>query len=378
MKVAIGHEWIVTLGGSERVTLEFHQLFPQAPIFTTVYDPQRRPEFAGADVRPSFLQRIPGATARYPTLLPLMPLAFSRFDTKGFDLVLLSSHAASKALRKHPGQIHVCYCHTPMRYAWDLYDTYVRQSGLNPVQRLAARAIFRAMRRWDRRAARHVDAFIANSENVAGRIRRYYGRDATVIPPPIDCERFSVAPSTSDYFLTVSRLVPYKRVDIAVRAFTTLQWPLHVVGSGAELTRLRAMAGPTVRFLGQLDDAELAREYAAARALVFTSNEDAGMVPLEAMASGRPVLAYGAGGAPEVVIPGKTGELFPGQDEASLVAALRAFAPEAYSPAVIRAHAERYDRPRFRSAIRAFIDRVVEKRREPSVGVTLEENPKDG
>jgi glycosyltransferase involved in cell wall biosynthesis len=351
VKAAIAHEWIVTLGGSERVALEFHQIFPQAPIFTTVYDAGHRPEFRGVEVRPSFLQRIPGATRRYPQLLPLMPLAFSRFDTRGYDLVLLSSHAASKAIPKHPGQRHVCYCHTPMRYAWDLYDLYVNRSGLNPAQRLAARVIFRSMRRWDRRSARHIDTFIANSENVRGRIRRYYNRDAVVIPPPIDCERFRPASSVSDNFLVVSRLVPYKRVDIAVQAFTELGWPLHVVGSGGELRRLQAIAGPNVRFLGQLDDELLAREYSSARALIFTANEDAGMVPLEAMASGRPVLAYGAGGAVEVVVPEKTGAFFSEQTAGSLAEALRGFQAEAYDSAAIRAHAERYDRPRFRAAI---------------------------
>jgi len=358
VKVAIAHEWIVTLGGSERVALEFHQLYPDAPIFTTVYDARARTEFRGADVRPSFLQRIPGATRRYPQLLPLMPLAFSRFDTRGYDLVLISSHAASKAIRKQPGQVHVCYCHTPMRYAWDLYDLYVTQSGLNPAQRVAARVIFRAMRRWDRRSAAHIDVFIANSENVRRRIERYYGRDAVVIPPPIDCERFQVSPTVSDYFLVVSRLVPYKRVDIAIQAFNDLGWPLHVVGAGAELGRLRAMAGPTIRFFGQLDDAELAREYASARALVFTANEDAGMVPLEAMASGRPVLAYRGGGAVEVVQANVTGAFFDAQEPAGLIEALRRFNPDAYDPAVIRAHAERYDRPRFRTAIAGVVTRA--------------------
>ena len=362
MRAAIGHEWIVTMGGSERVALEFHELYPDAPIFTTVYDRGRRPEFNAIDVRPSFLQRLPGATRRYPRLLPLMPLAFSRFDTRGYDLVLLSSHAASKAMPKHPGQQHVCYCHTPMRYAWDLYDVYVSGSGLSAPERLAARVIFRAMRRWDRRSARHIDAFIANSQNVRGRIRRYYGVDATVIPPPIDCQRFRPAARVSDYFLVVSRLVPYKRVDLAVRAFSELGWPLRVVGAGVERTRLEAMAGPNVQFLGAVDDAALAREYAGARALVFTANEDAGMVPLEAMASGRPVLAYGQGGATEVIEPSKTGAFFDRQDPESLISALKAFEPGVYDPAVLRAHAEQFDRPRFRAAIGGFIERLMGER----------------
>jgi glycosyltransferase involved in cell wall biosynthesis len=224
---------------------------------------------------------------------------------------------------------------------------------------MAARAIFRSMRRWDRRSARHIDLFIANSENVRGRIARYYGRDALVIPPPIDCQRFQIGSSVSDYFLVVSRLVPYKRVDIAVQAFNELGWPLHIVGSGVELSRLRAVARPNIKFLGQLDDAALAREYAAARALMFTANEDAGMVPLEVMASGRPVLAYREGGAAEVVVSGKTGELFDRQEPTALIAALKAFRPETYNPAVLRAHAEQYDRSRFRASMQRVVAEVM-------------------
>ncbi len=362
MRVALAHEWIVTLGGSERVVLEFHSLFPQAPIFTTVYDPKLAPAaFRGLDIHPSFLQRVPFARRHYRPFLPLMPLAFSRFDTRPYDMVLISSHAASKAIRKHPGQIHVCYCYTPMRYAWDLYDLYVNRSGLDPLRKLAARAVFRAMRRWDAQSAAHVDDFIAISENVRGRIRRYYGRDATVIWPPIDCTRFRPTTPVGDHFLVVSRLVPYKRVDIAVRAFTQLGWPLRIVGAGSERKRLEGLAGPTIRFLGLLGDEELAHEYATARALVFTANEDAGMVPLEAQAAGRPVLALRAGGAVEVVVDGETGAFFEEQQEESLVEALKRFRPEAYHPARIRAHAEQYDRPRFRAAILRHLEGVIER-----------------
>jgi len=364
MRVALAHEWTVTLGGSERVVLDFHALFPEAPIFTTVYEPKLAPAaFRGLDIRPSFLQNVPFARRHYRAFLPLMPLAFSQFDTRPYDLVLLSSHAASKAIPKHPGQIHVCYCYTPMRYAWDLYDLYVHQSGLGPLRKLAAGAVFRAMRRWDARSAAHIDDFIAISENVRGRIRRYYRREATVIWPPIDCARFRPAGATGDHFLVVSRLVPYKRVDIAVRAFTRLGWPLRVVGAGSERKRLERLAGPNVRFLGLLDDEALAHEYAAARALVFTPNEDAGMVPLEAQACGRPVLALRQGGAVEVIVEGETGAFFEEQDDDSLVAALKRFQPDAYNPARIRAHAEQYDRPRFRAAIRRHLDGVIARHR---------------
>ena len=363
MKVAIAHEWVVTLGGSERVTLEFAELFPGAPVFTTVYDRDRAPAaFRKLDVRPSFLQHIPRAKTHWQSFLPLMPLAFSRFDTSAFDLVMISSHAAAKAIPKPAGQVHVCYCHTPMRYAWDLYDVYLKHSGLDPLRRLAAGTTLKAMRRWDARSARRIDAFIANSENVRGRIQRYYNRDAVVIRPPIDCARFRPGGPVGDHFLLVSRLVEYKRVDIAVRAFTRLGWPLHVVGDGRERGRLERIAGPNIRFLGLLDDEALASEYARARALIFTAEEDAGMVPLEAMASGRPVLAYRAGGATEVVNDGVTGAFFDKQSEESLMEALRAFNPDRFDPAQLRAHAERYDRPRFREAIGSYVDGVMAAR----------------
>jgi glycosyltransferase involved in cell wall biosynthesis len=253
-----------------------------------------------------------------------------------------------------------------MRYAWDLYDVYLKHSGLDPLRRLAAGTTLKAMRRWDARSARRIDAFIANSENVRGRILRYYNRDAVVIRPPIDCARFRPGGPVGDHFLLVSRLVEYKRVDIAVRAFTRLGWPLHVVGDGRERGRLERIAGPNIRFLGLLDDEALASEYASARALIFTTEEDAGMVPLEAMASGRPVLAYRAGGATEVVEDGVTGAFFDEQSEESLVGALRAFNADRFDPARLRAHAERYDRPRFREAIGSYVERVMAARSDHS------------
>ncbi|HEX6526081.1 MAG TPA: glycosyltransferase [Streptosporangiaceae bacterium] len=357
MRVALVHDWLTGVGGSERVLAELHELFPDAPIFTAAFDPARTlPEFAGADVRTSFLQRSMLRAANYGPMIPLMPLAFGSFDTRGFVLLLVSSHTAAKGIRKRPGQVMVCYCHTPMRWAWDLSNFYLQHRAPTPFARLAVRAVLRGFRAWDRRSANKVDQFIANSENVRRRIQRYYRRDAAVIWPPVDTARFAVSPQVSEDFLLVSRLEDYKRVDIAVDAFTSLGWPLRVVGSGPQDTSLRTRAGSSITFLGALGDAELAREYSRARAVVFTADEDAGIVPLEAMASGRPVLALRAGGAIEVVVEGATGAFFDSPSPVELLAALHRFHPENYDPTVIRRHAQQFDRAHFRAALMRCID----------------------
>jgi glycosyltransferase involved in cell wall biosynthesis len=364
VRVALVHDWLTGIGGSERALLELHELFPEAPIFTAAFDPARTlPEFRSLDIRTSFLQRaILGATS-YGPLIPLMPFAFGRFDTKDFDLLLVSSHHVAKAIRKHPGQVMVCYCYSPMRWAWDLHDFYLRHRASTPVERLAARLVLRWFRAWDRRSAKKVDSFIAISENIRGRIQRYYGRDAAVVWPPVDAARFTVSPQLSDYFLVVSRLEDMKRIDIAVDAFTQLGWPLHVVGTGPQLAALQRRAGPTIRFLGGLGDADLATEYSHAQAIIFTPDEDAGIVPLEAMAAGRPVLALRAGGATEVVRDGIDGAFFEAQTAAALQAALKTFRPERYDPLAIRRHAEQFDRPHFRAAVKRCIDAVIPARR---------------
>ncbi len=363
MRVALVHDWITGIGGSERVLLELHELFPEAPIFTAAFDPARTlPEFRSLDIRPSFLQRaIVGATS-YGPLIPLMPFAFGRFDTRRFDLLVVSSHAVAKGIRKHPGQVVVCYCHAPMRWAWDLYDFFLQHRATTPRARLAARVVLGWFRGWDRRSVRKVDAFIANSETVRGRIQRYYGRDAAVVWPPVDMARFAVSPQVSDYFLVVSRLEDIKRIDIAVDAFTQLGWPLRVVGIGPQEASLKRRAGPTIKFLGGLGDADLATEYRHARAIVFPPDEDAGIVPLEAMASGRPVLALRAGGATEVVRDGIDGAFFDAQTAASLRSALETFRPDRYDAQAIRRHAEQFDRPHFRAAVKGCIDAAISAR----------------
>lgn len=364
MKVALVHEWLTTLGGSERVVWAFHQMFPDAPVFTTVHRKDLLPaEFNRLDVRPSFLQRIPGATRHYQKLLPLMPLAFEQFDVSEYDLVLSSSHACAKGVVTRPETVHVCYTHTPMRYAWDLYHSYLGE--VSPLLRPLAAVLLSNLRQWDVLAANRVDRFVANSREVARRINKHYRRPAEVIPPPIDIDRFNVAPSAKigDHLLVVSRLVPYKRVDLAVQAANLTGMPLRIIGDGPLYSELKAMAKPNVTFLGHLDDATVAHEMAHCKALVFGAFEDFGIVPLEFQACGRPVVAYGEGGALETVIDGITGIFFPEQTADSVVAALKRLERTTFEPAAIRRHAESFGQEAFAARMRALIDESIARRR---------------
>lgn len=354
MRVALVHEWLTTLGGSERVVWAFHRMFPDAPVFTTVHRQDLLPaEFKTLDVRPSFLQRLPGATRHYQKLLPLMPLAFEQFDLSGYDLVLTSSHACAKGVVTRPETLHICYTHTPMRYAWDLYHDY-QATVPRPLKPLSA-ALLSYLRQWDVLAANRVDRFVANSKEVAKRIGKHYRREAAVVPPPIDLERFEPSRQVSDHLLVVSRLVPYKRVDLAIQASNQTHVPLKVIGDGPLYKELRAIAGPQVTFLGHLDDATVASELARCRALLFPAFEDFGLVPLEAQASGRPVVAYGAGGALETVIDGVTGCFFPEQSVDSLVQALGRLDRIDFEPVAIRRHAEGFGFRRFAERMHGVI-----------------------
>ena len=363
LRVALVHEWLTTLGGSDRVLLALHELFPRAPVYTSLYAPHRLPEpFRAMNVHTTWLQSLPGAVDRHRLLVPLMPLAFRSLDLRGFQVVLTSSHACAKGVRVDPDAVHICYCHTPMRYAWDLDSEYVR--GMPPLVRPAARATLAWLRRWDRATAQRVDHFIANSQFVADRIRRHYGRDATVIHPPVDVEFFTPDGSAETqrhdpFFLVVSRLVPYKRVDLAVGAFNQLGWPLLVVGHGPEAARLRAMARPNVKLVGEVSDEELRDYYRRCRALVFPGEEDFGIVPVEAQASGRPVIAYARGGALETVLPGRTGIFFHAQTVDALVGAIQSFDFSTFDSTAIRRHAEQFSGDRFKNQIAVFLDIVM-------------------
>ncbi len=307
MRVALVHDYLNQMGGAEKVLLSLHELFPQAPIYTSMYEPKsvdRR--FRSMDIRTTFMQRVPFVKRRHQPFLPLYPFAFERLDLRPYDLVISDSSAFAKGVITRPDALHVCYCHTPMRWAWN-YEEYVERERLGATARLLLPPFITWLRQWDYATAARVDYFVANSPTVAARIAKYYRREAVFIPPPVDTSHFYEAPQHEDYFLIVSRLVPYKRIDLAVKAFTMLGLPLRIVGEGRDERRLRRLAGKNIRFLGHLSDDEMRSQMARCRALVFPGEEDFGITPVEAQASGRPVIAYGAGGALATVVEGSTG-----------------------------------------------------------------------
>jgi glycosyltransferase involved in cell wall biosynthesis len=348
--------------GGERCLEVFAELFPAADLYTLLHVPGSvSAPIEHRRIVTSFLQRVPQAERRYRHYLPLFPAAVRALDLRGYDLVLSSSHAVAKSVRVPPGALHVCYCFTPMRYVWDLYADYFGPRA-GPAARLVMPALAAWLRRWDRRTASRVHHFVAISRFVADRIRRAYGREADVIYPPVDVSRFRVDEAPGEYYLVVSALTPYKRVDLAVAACTRLGRRLLVVGSGPEAGRLRALAGPTVELLGWCDDARVAELYARCRALLFPPLEDFGIAPLEAMASGRPVIALGAGGARETVVPPGEGEpptglFFARQTVDDLAEAIRRFeaSAHAFEPKALRRRAEAFDRPLFRERIHAYL-----------------------
>jgi glycosyltransferase involved in cell wall biosynthesis len=319
------------------------------------------PVIEGRRIVTSFIQSLPDAERRYRHYLPLFPGAIRRLDLTGYDLIVSSSHAVAKSVRVPPGALHVCYCFTPMRYVWDLYDDYFG-SGAGRMTRTLMPVMAAALRRWDRRTAAGVRHFIAISRFIADRIRRAYGREADVICPPVDVARFRLEEAQGEFYLVVSALTPYKRVDLAVEAANRLRRRLLVVGSGPEERRLRSLAGPTVELLGWRDDTEVAELYARCRALIFPTVEDFGITPLEAMAAGRPVIALGRGGALETVVPPggaepPTGLLFDRQTVEGLVDAIGRFEAGVvhFEPKALRRHAEVFDRPIFRERIQAYL-----------------------
>lgn len=360
MKVALVHEWLTNLAGSERVLLAMHELYPEAPIYTSLYAPERLPAEYGPDrldVRTSRLQQLPGATSKWRQLLPLMPAAFESFDLTGFDLVLSSSHACAKGVLTPTETCHVCYCYTPTRYLWEFPRAYLRDL---PVW---ARPIFAVvqhwLRPWDYAAAQRPDQFIAISETVRRRIAKHYRRESEVVYPPVETSRFTPAAHRDDFYLVVSRLVGYKRVELAAAACTELGLPLKIVGVGPEEQRIRACAGPTVEFLGWRSDDEVAELLGCAKALVFPGVEDFGLVPVEAQAAGCPVIALREGGATETVMDGETGVFFNQPTVADVVAAVRRLDALSLDPAALLANARRFDRSVFAQQLAAALDRAM-------------------
>jgi len=358
MKVALVHDYLNQMGGAERVVLALHEIFPDAPLYTSIYDPERvDAAFRSMDIRTTFMQKLPLVTKHHQPYLPLYPFAMESLDLRGYDLVLSSSSAFGKGVITKPETMHICYCHTPMRWCWN-YDEYVEREQLGKTARCVLPLLIAGMRVWDQTSSMRVDHFIANSPVVAERIRKYYRREAVVIPPPVEVQRFPFDPTTQpeDYFLVVSRLIPYKRIDLAIEACSRLHLPLVVIGGGRDEERLRKLAGPTVRFLGKLSDDEVLHYFSHCRAFLFPGEEDFGITPLEAQAAGRPVIAYGAGGALASVIEGVTGTFFRQQTVESLMEVLATFDERRYDPQSIHNHALEFDTPRFKRRILQFIE----------------------
>jgi glycosyltransferase involved in cell wall biosynthesis len=363
-RVAVVHDWLTIPGGSEDVVMELLRMFPRAELFTSVYDPTPWPVMLKErPVHPSPLNRIPGAAKHYPKLLPLMTAAFRSFDFSRFDLVLSSSHACAKNIRVPPGVLHVCYCHTPMRYAWD--ESLLEGEEIGRATRLALPLMLRRLRRQDVQGAAGPDVFVANSRNVAERIRRYWGRTAEVVNPPCDVERLLGLPrAPGEHYLVFGRVVPYKRVELAVAACARLGRPLKVVGDGRALESVRAAAAGTegIELLGRVEDAKRDALMGSARALLFPGEEDFGIVPVEAQAAGLPVIAYRVGGASETVIDEHTGVLFDQQSALGLAMAIERFEGLRLDEHAIRANAERFGRERFQAEMAAVIERAAHAR----------------
>jgi glycosyltransferase involved in cell wall biosynthesis len=373
MRVALVHDWLTNLAGSERVLLTLHELYPDAPIFTSVYVPDEFPELSGADVRTSFIQKIPWARKRHQAFPFLRTVAVERYDLDGFDVVISSSHAEAKGVLTRPETLHVCYCYTPIRYYWSGYHQYLENPSfgpLNPLIKLVMPYMTSYLRVWDRCAADRVDRFVAISRHVAMRIRKYYRREAHVIYPPVNTGWLKPSTSVDDYFLLVGRLIPYKRADIVVEAFNRLGLPLKIAGTGSEMDSLREKAAPNVEFLGRVSDGELAELYSRCQALIFPQEEDFGIVPLEAMAAGRPVIAYRGGGALETVAEGETGLFFDRQDAMSLMEAVRNFDPGRFDPERARQQALLFDVEVFKSRIKQFVAKEWSQYKEEYASLT--------
>ena len=361
-RVAVVHEWLTIPGGSEDVVIELLEMFPHAELFTSIYDPAPWPEIiTERPVHASYLNRIPGAGAHYPKLLPLMTRAYRSFDFSRYDLIVSSNHACAKNIRTPSGVLHVCYCHTPMRYAWD--ESLLEGEEIGRATRLALPLMLRRLRRQDVEGASSPDVFVANSHNVADRIRRYYGRTAEVVNPPVDVDRLLTLPRDPDsHYLVFGRVVPYKRVELAVAACARLGRDLKVAGDGRAMASVRAAATghAGIELLGRVDDAERDALMGSARALLFPGEEDFGIVPVEAQAAGLPVIAYRVGGASETVIDGETGVLFDEQSALGLAGAIERFEGLQLNEDKVRGNAERFGRERFRAEMVGVIERAAD------------------
>jgi glycosyltransferase involved in cell wall biosynthesis len=360
MRVALVHYWLVGMRGGEKVLEEMCRIWPDADIFTHVYEPGAVSDtIKQHKISTSFIQRLPAARRLYKKYLPLMPLALESLDLSPYDLVISSEAGPAKGIVVRPDAVHICYCHSPMRYIWDQFFLYRAHGGM--ITKLIMTAALPSLRQWDAVTAMRVDHFVANSAFVAQRIEKYYRRASDVVHPPVAIEKFSISDEIDDYYFTCGQLVGYKRFDLAVEAFSRLGKRLIVAGTGEEAKRLKALAGPTVEFAGRVSDEEIARLLRRCRAFIFPGIEDFGIAAVEAMASGRPVIAYASGGALETVVDGVTGLYFNEASVESLTRAVLDFESrvESFDPQIIRAHSRKFDRTRFQVKLKAVVNRQL-------------------
>lgn len=358
-RVALVHDWLTGMRGGEKVLQAIAALYPEAPIYTLLHVPGSvSPALESHDIRTSFVQRLPGAARHYRQYLPIFPRAIESFDFSGYDFVISTSHCVAKSAIVPAATPHLCYCHSPMRYAWDQFDAYFGPAQIGRLRSAAMRRLMNRMARWDAATADRVDAFVANSQYVAGRIRRYYNRGATVVYPSVDTDFYQPDPARrpDPFFLVVSALVPYKRLEVAIEAVRAVNGTLKIVGRGPEESRLQSLAGPETEFTGWLSDAEIRDLYQRCQAVLMPGVEDFGMVPVEAQACGRPVVAQAEGGALESVIDGETGILVHESTPSAFAEALRRAASARWDTNAIRRNAERFSIPRFTHEMQRAIE----------------------
>lgn len=352
LKVAIVCDWLTDMGGAERVILALHRLFPDAPIYTSIFNSKNLKEFKDLEVIPSFLNKMPFARKHHRWFLKLMPYAFEQFDLSDYDLVISSSHSCAKGIITKPETLHISYCHTPMRYVWDDYLAYIKQYRLNKVAFKLVLNMLHDIRMWDRLAADRVDHFVANSKFVKKRIKKYYRRNADVIYPPVDVSKFKISNKSGNYFLAIGRLIPYKRFDLLVSTFNRLKLPLKIVGTGREYKSLKKEARSNIEFSGYVSEKRRNSLLMNCKALIFPQCEDFGITPLEAAACGKPVIAYSSGGALETV-NSETGVFFDEQTVFSLSKVVRSFDSRKFDPKKIRKWAEKF-------SVEVFEERMID------------------
>jgi glycosyltransferase involved in cell wall biosynthesis len=364
LKIAIAHDWLTNMGGAERAVLAMHEAFPDAPIYTSTYNAQAMPEYAGLDVRTTYLQNLPRPLRKLHKFLPILRVrAFQKLDLSEYDIILSSTTAEAKQVRKtRPDQVHICYCNTPIRYYWSHYDEYKKDPGfgtLNWLVRLAMPLMVPPLKRADYKAAQAVDVFIANSTEVQRRIKTYYNRPSTIIHPPVDTDRFEPARERGNYYVALGRQIPYKRIDLAVAAATKLNVPLKVYGNGSEHERLTKMAGPSVSFytdrFGDASDTEVTKALNHAKGYIFPADEDFGIVLVEALAAGAPVIAYSKGGALDIVQEGESGVFFHTQTVDAVAEAIKKADNITFLPGTLRRKAKRFDKSLFITKLRKVV-----------------------